>query len=307
MKLKLIFFTTLILLSATSISFADDAAFEGEGETVWPVESRDIEMVAETVLVQPGKNGWDANCVFILRNTGEATEVQIGFPDMTDEGPGADTTKGTIQNFGCFVDGKEVVVEHRAGIPNPIDPNLRYPFAFVWSTSFERGQIRRVVNTYVFKGVLISDGSHQLIYMLRTGSLWKGKIGNAFIQFDMGKFNPKLFYSIEPPGYAIKKNKIVWKLADFEPKRNIIIFFSPYVESWLIQAEQCLQSDSTEALKRLLDESLLHWNFYIYPALNREFILKSERMIRRLKPLMDVRSYENAVKERKKSLEDPTQ
>jgi len=103
-----------------------------------------------------------------------------------------------------------------------------------------------------------------------------------------------------------KKNKIVWNFSDFEPKRNIIIFFNPYVEDWLMQAEECFQSDSTQALKQLLDESLLHWNFYIYPALNREFILKAEMIIKRLEPLMDVKSYEQALDKRKKSLEDPT-
>lgn len=306
MKLYFLCFTTLIFLLAAGVSFADDAAFEGEGETVWPVESKDIEMVAETVMVQPGKAGWDANCVFILRNTGKAAEIQVGFPDITDEGPGADTSKGTIQNFRCFVDGKEVAVEHKTGVQNLLNPDLKYPFAFIWKMSFEGGQTRKLANTYSFKGVGISDGSVELIYMLRTGSLWKGTVGNAFIEFNLGRYNPELFYSIEPPGYTIERNKILWNLLDFEPKRNIIIFFNPYVEDWLMQAEGCLQSDSILALKQLLDESLLHWNFYIYPALNREFILKSERMIKRLKPLMDVKSYEEALDKRKESLKDPT-
>ena len=306
MKLYFLCFTTLIFLLTTGVSFADDAAFEGEGETVWPVESKDIEIVAETVMVQPGKAGWDANCIFILRNTGKATEIQVGFPDMTDEGPGADVSKGTIQNFRCFVDGEEVNVERKTGVQNPLNPDLKYPFAFIWKMSFKGGQTRKLANTYSFRGVGISDGSVELIYILQTGSLWKGTIENAVIEFDLGKYDPLLFYSIEPPGYTIERNKIVWNLSDFEPKRNIIIFFNPYVEHWLMQAEECLQSDSILALKQLLDESLLHWNFYIYPALNREFILKAERMIKRLEPLMNVQAYEQPLVERKKSLEDPT-
>jgi len=204
--MKLIYFWIFLLsLLSLSTTRADDAEFAGEGETVWPIENKEIEMVAETVMVRPGKAGWYANCIFILRNTVEATEIQIGFPDMTDEGPGADTSKGTIQNFRCFVDGNEVAVEHKRGVQNPLNPDLKYHFAFIWRTFFERGQIRRLTNSYSFRGVGISDGSLELWYVLQTGSLWKGTIKNAFIEFDLGKYDPRLFYSIEPPGYTIEK------------------------------------------------------------------------------------------------------
>lgn len=98
-----------------SIAFADDAEFAGEGETVWPIENKEIEMVAETVMVQQAEIGWDATCIFVLRNTGKKTKVQVGFPDMVNESRDLDMEKGTIRNFKCYVDGKEVRVEHKQG------------------------------------------------------------------------------------------------------------------------------------------------------------------------------------------------
>jgi hypothetical protein len=204
MKLKFIYVGAFLLLFFISTTSADDTEFAGEGETVWPIESKEIEMVAETVLVQPAEIGWDANCIFILKNTGESTEVQVGCPDVTDEGPGADLTEGTIKSFRCFVDGKEVQVEHKAGINDSLNSRLTYPFAYVWRMSFKKGQVRAVRNTYNFGGLYISDGTIELTYILKTGALWKGKIGVADIIFNLGKLDPRFTNSIKPPGYMIK-------------------------------------------------------------------------------------------------------
>jgi hypothetical protein len=57
MKSKFIVLVILLIVCLSSAAIADDTVFLGEGETVWPVESKEIEMVAETVLVEPGGNG----------------------------------------------------------------------------------------------------------------------------------------------------------------------------------------------------------------------------------------------------------
>ena len=304
MKSKLIYSVVLIFLISVPLASADDGFFAGEGETVWPVDSKEIEMVAETVIVKPGITGWDADCIFILKNTGNETVAQVGFPDMVEEGDGADTNKGTIENFRCFVDSEEVQVEHKLAVQNLLKPELNYPFAYIWKMSFKKGQIRKITNTYSFKGIGISDGSVSLIYILKTGSLWKGTIKSAVIEFDLGKFDPELCYSIKPSGYEIEKNKIIWSFSDFEPAEDIDIYFNALVQYWLIQADECLKSDSIQALKDLLDEGLLHWNFYIYPSLNKKFIPTAEKIIKRLKPYIDVKVYEQSLAEREKDLKD---
>ena len=281
MKSKLIYFRVIIFLFSFSIVSADDTEFAGEGETVWPIESKEIEMVAETVMVKPGKTGWDADCIFILRNTGESTEVQVGFPDVTDEGPGADLTERTIKYFRCFVDGKEVQVEHKAGIQDSLNSRLNYPFAYIWKMSFKKGQVRAVRNTYNFGGLYRSDGTIELNYILTTGALWKGKIKSALIVFDLGKLDPRFTYSIKPPGYMIKNHQISWTFKDFEPEADIEIGLSPLVQDWFEETELYARTDSVEVLKRMLDEADWLLERHILKRVEGEFILKLNQLINR--------------------------
>jgi hypothetical protein len=281
MKSKLIYFGILIFLLSVSIVLADDTEFAGEGETVWPIESGDIEMVAETVLVQPAEIGWDANCIFILKNTGESTEVQVGFPDVTDEGPGADLTEGTIKYFRCFVDSKEVQVEHKIGIQDSLNPTLKYPFAYVWKMTFNRGQVRAIRNTYNFRGVYRSDGTIELNYVLVTGALWKEKIGTADIIFDLGKINPHFAYSIKPAGYVIKNNQISWSFKDYEPEEDIEIGLSPLVQEWFEQADHYAKTDSVEVLKGMLDGADWLLERHIPETVKEEFLLKYDQLMRK--------------------------
>ncbi|MCJ7459894.1 MAG: DUF4424 domain-containing protein [candidate division Zixibacteria bacterium] len=286
MKMKLIYFW-IILFSLLSLSTtrADDAEFAGEGETVWPIENKEIEMVAETVMVRPAGRRWEVTCTFILRNTGEATEIQVGFPDLTDEGPGADTSRGTIQDFKCYVDGKEVNTQHKTGIESPRKTVPYYPLAYVWKVPFKKGQKRIVKNTYNFGGLYISDGTTELNYILTTGALWKGTIESALIVFDLGKLDPRFTYSIRPTGYKIKDHQISWNFKDFEPETDIEIGLSPLVQEWFEEAEIYNRTDSIEVLKSLLYNGDWLLERHIPRNVENEFFQKYENLIARLESL----------------------
>jgi hypothetical protein len=286
MKMKLIYFW-IILFSLLSffVIRADDAEFAGEGETVWPIENKEIEMVAETVMVRPAGRRWEAICTFILKNTGEATEIQVGFPDMTDEGPGADLTKGTIQDFKCYVDGEEVNTQHKTGIESPSKTGPYYPLAYVWEISFKKGQKRTVKNTYNFGGLYRSDGTTDLNYILTTGALWKGTIKSALIVFDLGKLDPRFTYSIRPTGYKIKDHQISWNFKDFEPETDIEIGLSTLVQDWFEKAETYKRTDSIEVLKSLLYNGDWLLERHIPRNVENEFFHKYENLIARLEKL----------------------
>ena len=299
MKSKFIVLVILLILCLSSMAMADDAVFKGEGETVWPVESKEIEMVAETVLVEPGEDGWNANCIFILKNTGEATEVQVGFPDLTLSGPGYEETEvGTIKNFRCFVDGEEIQVGHKKGIRNPLKPELEYPFAYVWKMSFQKGETRRVVNTYSFKGTIIAGGETYLTYVLRTGSLWKGKIGVADVTFNLGKHDPNFTSCLNPPGYLIEEHKVRWIFNDFEPMEDIKICLRPFLQQWYSEVAKYGETDSVEILRRLLEES--DWLWEKRHVLDYECI---EKLINQLSKYQDVAEHRMKLVERKKEIE----
>jgi hypothetical protein len=282
MKSKFIVLVILLIVCLSSAAIADDTVFLGEGETVWPVESKEIEMVAETVLVEPGGNGWNATCIFILKNTGEATEVQVGFPDKSDTGPGADLTKGTIKNFRCFVDNKEIQVELKKGAEELTKSELHYPFAYVWKMFFEKGQERIVRNTYTFGGLHRSDGTLELNYILTSGALWKGEIKSALITFELGEYDPRFTYSIKPEGYVIKDHQVFWSFSDFEPEYDIEIGLSPLVQKWFEEVALYSQTDSIQILKRLLYEADWLFERGIPKMVADEFDQKNDQLIKRL-------------------------
>ena len=289
--MKLIYLTFLPFLFLIQIASADDTAFEGEGQTVWPVKNKEIEMVAETVKVQKGEEEWEANCIFILRNTGESTEVQIGFPDLTERSPGRETLLGTINNFKCFVDGNEVQAEHKKGVLDPLDPEFAYPFAYVWKTVFQKGQTHKVINTYSFKGIFSSDGTTSLKYVLKTGSLWKEKIRKAVIEFDLGEIDPHFASSISPSGFVIRKNGIRWVFSDFEPKEDIEISYNYRLQNWAKQVNKFINSDSIKVLKHLLAEGLAYPEIYSSPELKGDFNKKIAKLIKKVESFTDVELY----------------
>jgi hypothetical protein len=302
MKLKLIYCVLFILFLFSPIASADDSEFSGEGETVWPVENKKIEMVAETIGIQPGENRWDAECIFVLRNTGQETEVQVGFPDQTGWEPGAELKSGTIRNFRCFVDGREVSVEHKKGIQNPLDPALQYPFAYVWKMHFKKGQKRIVKNTYTFGGLHIAGGDEVLTYVLKTGALWKDKIQEADIIFDLGLHDPGFATSIKPSGYLIEGHKLHWVFKDFEPKDDVEIRLGPLLQEWYKRVDKYGEIDSVEILKDLLDESQWLGERRYAHEQTKEFNKKTEILINQLAKFRDVSEYKEMLEERNKAI-----
>jgi hypothetical protein len=302
MKLKLIYCVLFIFFFFSSIASADDSEFWGEGETVWPVENNEIEMVAETIRVQPGENRWDAECIFVLRNTGKEMEVQVGFPDQTGWEPEAEPKNGTIRNFRCYVDGREITVEHKKGIGNPLNPELQYPFAYVWKMHFKKGQKRIVKNTYTFGGLHIAGGEEVLTYVLKTGALWKDKIQSADIIFDLGQRDPGFASSIKPSGYLTAGHKLHWVFKDFEPKDDIEISLGPLLQEWYKRVDKYAESGSIEILKDLLDESQWLWERKYAHEQMKEFNKKTEILMNQLAKFQDVTEYNEMLEERNKAI-----
>ncbi len=84
-KKIVIFFTVAILLFAAVASFADtDEYYEGDGVTVFPLQSTDIVMKKEVVRIRPE---WRADCEFVFYNKSDKTEnILMGYPDWLNDG-----------------------------------------------------------------------------------------------------------------------------------------------------------------------------------------------------------------------------
>ncbi len=86
------------------------------------------------------------------------------------------------------------------------------------------------------------EGGHQgIIYLLKTGALWKGKIKKADIYIDI-KNIPKHFFLYPDPSHLIPyysdnfefnkvKGRLEWHIENFEPDKDLLIYFPivPYL------------------------------------------------------------------------------
>lgn len=254
LSLKYIF---IIFLLAT-FALSDSGSFGGEGANVFPLKGTQVEMVKENVLIYQDvdENTWNVECTFIFLNSGKETEVLMGFPDSPtghDEEDSAWYDKGTITDFYCEVDSVEVDWELKSGVKSPSDPNLEeYPHVYVWPVSFKAGQQRTVTNKYSFNTSWDSYWA-TIYYVLTTGALWKGPIGEGTVKIVPfgGRFIQE-FSSISPKGYKIKRDTIVWHFKKLEPDEDIRLSYDATSQGWYCRAKEALLARSPEEVKGCL-------------------------------------------------------
>lgn len=204
---------------------ADDASLGAVGYGVVPLDNDQIEMVSETVEVWLHPSFAEVEATFNFHNTSDATEVLMGFPQRKErEGrEGFDVTE--LQDFKAYVDGEEVEVTFK----KQTEPQEGLNFAgwHTFAVPFEPDQTRTVRNTYRGRLTYLSDGTQIFDYVLGTGRLWKGPIGQVDIVVHLQdglsweNFTPSghgTFHSrVEPSGYRLREKKIVWHFEDIEP------------------------------------------------------------------------------------------
>lgn len=197
---------------------ANDTVVGSVGGKWQPLNSEHIRMVSETIKARLDRDRAHVTCEFLLENEGPAQKVKVGFPQELGTAP--------LHGFRCWVDRAEVQVESRvakaskerirekAVLGNP------YEGWHWWWMSFEPGQVRRVSHTYEAEYTEDTMGGRAFSYIVRTGATWKGSIGKALIEVDLGPIVTQP-YSAQPQGYETNGNRIVWQWEEFEPEDDI--------------------------------------------------------------------------------------
>lgn len=208
------FWAAMAVAMSTGLA-ADDGSWTltGQGRTVMPLQSTQVKMVAETVVLRPVEPSpastepgaqkdllrpyyiWSADCSFTFQNTSEApADVLMGFPDTWVQdswrwelyGDREVPKSHAIRDFETQVDGTAAAV-----VPKEPDQAMLKTWPDIsrvlcWEVHFEPGQTRVVKNRYRFGGVRTvnnsGDNYTRLEYILRTGALWNGPIGSAEIR-----------------------------------------------------------------------------------------------------------------------------
>jgi hypothetical protein len=179
---------------------------------------------SQVVKVKMNSEYADVDCTFVLHNTGKATSVLIGFPETgggTDVQPSA---KG-FEYFHSYVDGKPV----RVRVYKQEAYTDGYSRWYVKRVYFRAGQTRVIRNLYRMRLGFDSLGGRSFEYTLSTGASWKGKIGRAdiIVQLIGPSLRNATEWRISPRGYQRVRNQIIWRFRNFEPMKDIDIWFRP--------------------------------------------------------------------------------
>jgi hypothetical protein len=219
----------VVMVAAGFPAAADDYESGRDGDSVYPVKSTAVRMASERVEVfvewateRGGHAKMRVAAEFVLVNDStEPHATLVSFPASYYD-----------EKFTRTVDGQKVAVP-KYPVKDP-EGLVRYYDAYTSEIRFEPRQTRRVGVTYVAAADARSGWPPYPAgwsYILRTGALWKEKIGEAQVivhfpeAMPPGGFGP--FRSeamlLCPPGYEVNGRTVTWTFKDFEPDEDIYI------------------------------------------------------------------------------------
>ncbi|MBM4041468.1 MAG: hypothetical protein FJ290_23450 [Planctomycetes bacterium] len=270
---------------AASLAFCDDYESGWDGEGIYPVLSKEIRMARERVEILvgwPGDgryesrnecHGWarvDAEFV-LVNDTDYPVRTLVSFPGT-----------GYERDFGRSVDGCPVGVETYTTKDGT-------EIAYTSSLEFAARQVRTVRVSYV--GAFDAQGGTlcgSWRYVLKTGALWKGKIGEIVVVAHFPKDMPPWGYGpfdaralkLSPKGYKVSGQSVTWLLKNVEPTEDVSIEFDHVLSR---KASRPLKYASREEAPRLqLQLALAHRAFR-----EREEALRALKDLRRVCPNSD--------------------
>ncbi len=242
MKLKcLLMLIVALFILNPKFSIADDSAFWGNGYTVFPLKTNDIQLVSENIKIvnisslpelKPknlkfvfNPNKWLVEAELIFKNFGNDTAIQMGFPFQEGYGDDEERT-GYPQDFETWVDGKKVKIIIKKGTDNPLwkQAGFRFEKVYTFTVHFQKGQTIKIKHLYTVGGSLVSNGEWGFSYILRTGALWKGDIEDFKAEY-LTKVGELYCITPEPSTSSIDGNKVIlkWSYMNFKPDEDISI------------------------------------------------------------------------------------
>jgi len=225
---------TLVLLAAVMLLSglhptpvrADSGPIYFSAGVLVPTTSNDIRMTREVLTIDyttataktsnPQDNLIGVHARFWFTNEGQAVTQKMGFPLAREQ----------LSGFGYFDSGFAVKADGLTVTTTPFDDQkptggtaLTYSMWHTFDIPFAAGQTRLVDVAYK-----IYPRGGYFLYVLQTGRLWKGPIGDLTIDVNFGRVPtfPDLL-SVRPADYRIVGNHIVWHLSNYEPEQDIEI------------------------------------------------------------------------------------
>lgn len=256
LALRVCAFLLVANLATAWADIAPDPLSGGKNLTIKGRAKTNVEMVDEVVKLKVSRDICQTDVVFTMKNTGtKAESMQVGFPHYYPD---------ELKDFKATVDDKPVkvasatVIGTKGTLDSPGSPTVYWK---TWETTFAPDQPVKVAVSYSIKLkeralLWLSDDSitHVLVsllpnadqpqlekqfaarrvkYILVTGSHWSGPIGRCRIEVTLqGMTTENLAFeslSFEKDQAIITRDKIIWDLKDYEPKKDVEFAVTPNI------------------------------------------------------------------------------
>lgn len=226
----------LLLTVIGAIHHADDAGYDGDGGTVFPIRHSEIAMTHETIAIRIDREAppfyWQVDVTMHFANRSDKpVSVQMGFPFAywTCEENQNSCFGDARKHFGfkTWVDGKPVNTVEKRGIANPKDPLLvNFPSVFVTQVRFAPRGKHTVRHVYNSSGYSDSIGNIKNRYILRTGGYWAEPIGAIDISLELPRdlIRPGLCYHPAPRSVIEEGTtvRIRWHFEKVKPDFDLV-------------------------------------------------------------------------------------
>jgi hypothetical protein len=231
---KLVSLLIIILLAnIPAIVQADDSVYMGSGYQVYPIQNSDVQLVAETIVITDnyafgrapsfGDNRFIINVDMTFKNQGPDTTLQMGFPVMADDEAGEVDT-----HFRTWVNGKEVTITKKQGVPNPQKDGWHFSkTVYAYAVSFKKGETKEIKHSYNVGGRDFNTGRWELRYILRTGALWKGVIEDFSLIYktNIAKVKDIIGFLPREQRAVLKGNELdfLWNFKNYKPQNDFLV------------------------------------------------------------------------------------
>lgn len=226
----------VLLANAPTIVQADDSVYLGDGYQVYPIQNSEVQLAQETIVITDEHAfGRDLKKLFkrftvtvymIFKNHGPSTTLQMGFPVLTDDRDGESVEIKT--NFRTWVNGKEVAITRKQGMPNPLKDDWHFSkTVYTYTVSFKKGETKEIRHSYNVGGLDVNTGRWELRYILQTGALWKGVIEDFTLIYKTHISKAKNIFGFLPreQRVVLKGNELdlLWNFKNFKPKNDFLV------------------------------------------------------------------------------------
>jgi MYXO-CTERM domain-containing protein len=234
--------TLCALLGSATLAHANDTAAGGSGTDIVPLQTAEVRMAAEDILITHEGIDWVVEAEYTFENlTKKPIKRQIAFPEYACEDRDPETNPYEMcdskplryESMRTTVNGQPV--PHRKGTIKAGHPwKPRLGLVWLFDATFAVGEPTRIHHSYRVHETEDSGGGRAIKYVTRTGATWAGKIGHARFRVRI-PFEAYQIYLPEGSGLEVtqravdvegkKVGEILLEAREWEPTTDLSFYY----------------------------------------------------------------------------------